>query len=227
MKVTVIQHSTSGHAGLIGDYIIAKAGGTIQTLFSDQILGLSVEAVRADLVVVLGSANGVYETHIPWVAHQRQLMKALVEESIPVFGVCFGAQLIATAIGGEVRPTGNFHLGWYENDRSASSLWRGPWLRWHGDHITLPPEAEVCAEADGLIQAFRYKSAVGVQFHPEVSTGMLDQWAEEATLTGALADRVADVSDYAQANAERIRNEAFALFDHVFDLLKLTGSHSS
>ncbi|MFC7054272.1 type 1 glutamine amidotransferase [Hansschlegelia quercus] len=215
MDVTVIQHSPSGHAGLIGDYVVERLGATLRTLYSDALLHASVDDLKSDAVVVMGSARGVYETEIPWIARQRELMRGLVESGVPVFGVCFGAQLLATAIGGDVRPTGDFHLGWRENPE-ASTVWKGPWLRWHGDHVSLPADVEVMARADGLVQAFARGSAVGVQFHPEASSDMLDRWSQEAMLKGRLAEQASDVAAYARQNAEAIRAKSYDLFDHVF-----------
>lgn len=220
MDVTVIQHSPSGHAGLIGDYVVERLGGTLRTLRSDALLDASVGDLKSDAVVVMGSARGVYETDIPWIARQRALTRGLVEAGVPVFGVCFGAQLLATALGGEVRPTGGFHLGWRENE-GASTVWKGPWLRWHGDHVSLPAGVEVMARADGLVQAFARGAAVGVQFHPEASGEMLALWSQEAMLKGRMAERAGDVAAYARRNAEAIRAKSYALFDDVF--ARLTG----
>ncbi|MET0313007.1 MAG: type 1 glutamine amidotransferase [Hansschlegelia sp.] len=224
MQVIVIQHSQSGHSGFIGDYVVERLGGTVRTLYSGALLEASPEDLKADAVVVMGSARGVYETHVPWIAQQRALMKGLVDAGVPVFGVCFGAQLLATAIGGDVRPTGDFHLGWRENESAFAPVWKGPWVRWHGDHISLPADVEVHARADGLVQAFRRGTAVGVQFHPEASGDMLERWSQETALTGVLADQASELVSYARRNEGRLRGEAYALFDHVFELLLADGA---
>lgn len=215
MEVTVIQHSPSGHAGLIGDYAVERLGATLRTLYSDALLDASVDDLKSDAVVVMGSARGVYETEIPWIARQRALMRGLVERGVPVFGVCFGAQLLATALGGDVHPTGDFYLGWREN-HVASPVWKGPWLRWHGDHVSLPADVEVLARADGLVQAFARGAAVGVQFHPEASSDMLERWSQEAKLKDGLADQASEVIAYAERNADAIKAKSYDLFDHVF-----------
>lgn len=222
MQVTVIQHSSSGHAGLIGSYVVERLGATLRALRSDALMEASVDEVASDAVVVMGSARGVYETEIPWVARQRALMKGLVDADVPVFGVCFGAQLLATALGGDVKPTGGFYLGWRENETDAA-VWRGPWLRWHGDHVSLPPDVEVHARADGLVQGFARGRAVGVQFHPEASSDMLDLWSKEAMLTDPLATQARDVVAYARVNAAPLKTQAYALFDHVFARLGCGG----
>ena len=65
-----------------------------------------------------------------------------------------------------------------ENEDSSDPVWRGPWLRWHGDHLTAPPGAEVLARSDDTVQVFRIGSAVGVQFHPEADAVIAARWAD-------------------------------------------------
>lgn len=220
MDVTVIQHSRSGHAGLIGDYLLERADARVTAVRSDEGRALTLDDVRADAVVVMGSARGVYETDVPWVLRQRELMKEMVDAGVPVFGVCFGAQLLATALGGDVKPTGGFHLGWRANETLSAPIWQGPWMRWHGDHVSLPDDVAVHARADGIIQAFSRGPAVGVQFHPEASADMLDLWSIEAKLTGENAVMANVASTHARTYEEALRAEAYALFDHVFAMLR-------
>ena len=72
--------------------------------------------------------------------------------------------------------TGRFHAGWGEIPEVVDPVWRGPWVRWHGDHVRLPAKAEVLARADDTIQAFAYRHAVGLQFHPEAHGGCVANW---------------------------------------------------
>jgi GMP synthase-like glutamine amidotransferase len=92
------------------------------------------------------------------------------------FGVCFGAQLIATAIGGKSAPMRRRYSGWYENDVPKESAWYGPWLRWHGDELDVPAGAEIIATSESTIQAFQYRRALRVQFHPEAGEETLQNW---------------------------------------------------
>ena len=49
-------------------------------------------------------------------------------------------------------------------------------FHWHGDTFTLPSEAEILSESDLYIQAFRFKNAIGIQFHLEVTKNMIQNW---------------------------------------------------
>jgi len=215
MNVSFIQHSPSGSGGLIAEYLAERTSAEIKKFHSNRMAESSEKIFQSDLVVVLGSPHGVYETHIPWIAEQRQLMRDLLDRSVPVFGVCFGSQLLATAASGDVKASGNFHLGWGNNDVAAAAIWQGPWLRWHGDYISLPSSVEVLASAGGVVQAFHYGSAVGVQFHPEATSDIMRGWASDAKLGGERAERASAAIEYYEKNSDLIRERSYALFDHV------------
>ena len=52
----------------------------------------------------------------------------------------------------------------------------GPWFQWHFDSFTLPPGATLIAESDAGPQAFVAGRSLGLQFHPEVTTQIMDDW---------------------------------------------------
>ncbi len=219
MDVTFIQNTRSGGPGLVGEYVRDR-GWTPRVLTRHDILDQPVDAIPGDIVVILGSPKGVYETNLPWIARERALALSLIGRSIPVFGICFGAQLVATAIGGDVRPTGKAYQGWIENDLALDPVWQGPWLRWHGDRIFLPDGVETFAQAGGIPQAFRHGTGVGVQFHPEASDTVVSEWIVEKSEEQAPAiDQLIKARDFAKAHGAAIRKRSFALFDHVFALL--------
>ena len=50
-------------------------------------------------------------------------------------------------------------------------------FHWHGDTFTLPDEADILATSDTYIQAFKYKTSFGIQFHLEINPEMIRKWA--------------------------------------------------
>lgn len=218
MNVTIFQNSTYGASGLIGEFIRAKGWHSRRTIFPEDILTGDLQSFADDAVVFFGSPRGVYETEIPWIARQRQLMQSLLAQGTPVFGVCFGGQLLATAAGGTVAPMGRRYRAWLRNEYAAEEVWQGPWLRWHGDFITLPETVEVFARDQGTIQAFQHGSGVGVQFHPEVSAELLVGWERESDPTDEASVAAYKVARrIAAEQAGEIRERAFTLFEHVFE----------
>ncbi|RDI34071.1 GMP synthase (glutamine-hydrolysing) [Rhodococcus sp. AG1013] len=129
-------------------------------------------AAKKPLAVVLsGGPSSVYEEGAP------QLDAALFDLGIPVFGICYGFQAMANALGGTVAHTGGREYGRTEMTVSGGVLHDGlpatqpVWMS-HGDGVTAAPEGfEVTASSAGApVAAFedRARKLAGVQYHPEV-----------------------------------------------------------
>jgi len=130
----------------------------------------------ASAFVITGSSSSVTE-RAPWMLRAEQLVRVAVAARVPVLGLCFGHQLIATALGGEVvknpkcREIGTVRLDRVADDPIFARLPRSfPVNATHVDAVVrLPPGAEVIATtAKDAASAFRVGPRVhGVQFHPE------------------------------------------------------------
>ena len=105
---------------------------------------------------------------------------AVYETAVPVLGICYGAQLVAQQLGGEVRRTGSgeygrtpMELGGVESLLfSDLPVEQQVWMS-HGDSIVAaPPGFVVTATTPGTPVAAledRERGVFGVQFHPEVA----------------------------------------------------------
>ena len=125
-------------------------------------------------VILSGGPSSVYDKDAP-----RPDPRLLGNINCPVLGICYGLQLLAADLGGEVRPSPNREYGYarltvLEED---SPLFAGlpremdVWMS-HGDYVTaLPPECRVTARTNEALNAFESlsKRIYGVQFHPEVA----------------------------------------------------------
>jgi GMP synthase (glutamine-hydrolysing) len=174
MRVAVVENSPLAPVGLLGA-ALERRGARLEILPGPDLSAHRAALDQAGFIVTLGSPKAVYDGD-DWIRWQVAYLGQAVAQGRAVLGICFGAQLLAAAIGGSVEATGTLHAGWGEMCDAAAPVWRGPWLRWHGDHVRLPPEAEVLARADDTIQAFACRHAVGLQFHPEAHGGCLADW---------------------------------------------------
>jgi GMP synthase (glutamine-hydrolysing) len=131
-----------------------------------------IERRRPKAIILSGGPNSVYDTDAP------KPDPAIWRGDIPVLGICYGAQLMARELGGDVLPTTKREYGpatvtITEEGGLFAGLDRNQpvWMS-HGDSITrLPDGFRATAQTDsspfaGLIDPDR--NLYGIQFHPEV-----------------------------------------------------------
>ena len=164
------------------------------------------------LVVLGGRQSAWQEESYPELRNEREAMVACVEQDVPILGCCLGGQLLARALGGSVWTAPEGEFGWppvHTTDAAAGDpLWSraGPGecvYQWHTDVFDLPEGAVRLATTEAApVQAFRYRSAWGVQFHPEVDLAVFDDWHAN------FPDGCASVGlDANEMRAEAIRRE--------------------
>lgn len=130
-----------------------------------------------DVIVPLGARWAAYDDRLPWLATEMAMVRRALAAGVGVLGVCFGAQVVARALGGAVTRAPEPEIGWHEVTSSDTHLVPGgPWFQWHFDRITVPPGARVLARTDHAVQAFGLDRALGVQFHPELDEELLELW---------------------------------------------------
>jgi len=137
------------------------------------------------LVVILGAPESANED-LPYLQAEQELIKKSVEKNVPVLGICLGSQLIAKTFGAKVYSGPKKEIGFYNDlkvsdDSSFFSGFQNPVtvFHWHGDTFDLPEGAVRLASSEHYAnQAFRYKSAVGLQFHMEVNEDMVNLWLD-------------------------------------------------
>ena len=115
------------------------------------------------------------------------LIQEAIDRGLPVLGICLGAQLIAKALGSEVKKNRELEIGWYDvsptedggEDPLISHFKKTERIfQWHGDTFNIPSGAVHLASSPLCNnQAFRYNGNVyGFQFHLEVDRKMIERW---------------------------------------------------
>ena len=133
-----------------------------------------------DAVVVMGAPWSVYGLEVePWIGGVLETLREADGRNVPVLGVCFGAQALAEALGGHVRPAGTTELGWREvQTDDPLFVPPGPWFMWHSDTFDLPAGAHEIARSPASPQAFTVGPHLCVQFHLEVDADLVASWLD-------------------------------------------------
>ncbi|WP_440007094.1 type 1 glutamine amidotransferase [Halomicrococcus sp. SG-WS-1] len=176
-----------------------------------------------DGAVVSGSRSSVYWDE-PWISQVKEWVERAIETGMPMLGVCYGHQLLADVLGGEVRDMGEYEIGYREIRHSGDSpLFEGVDERFvafttHSDEVAeLPPDAESIAENEYGNHGFRKGDVFGVQFHPEYDTAT----AEEVTRGKDLPDdRIRRVLDGITDENHDAACEAKLVFENFLDYVR-------
>lgn len=219
-RALFIAHEADVAPGYIGDAAAAR-GFAVERF--DVWTADPPDPTGYDLIVPLGSAESAYDDRVAWLAGEIDLVRRAVASGIPVFGICFGAQLVARALGGEVRPAARPEVGWFAVDTADDDIIApGPWLEWHFDTLTPPAGAVTLAWSASSVQAYQHGRVMGVQFHPEVSPEILADWIAGSRDRLAAIDVDADAFlEETRRRAPQARRAAAVLFGRVLARLDL------
>jgi GMP synthase-like glutamine amidotransferase len=217
--VVIANPRVGAELGHLGPWLEAREF-RVSRLTRDDVL--PADAVDdADLVILLGSVwtmtrpmtgpedpSGAADA----IAAETALVQRRVAQDRPLLGICFGGQLLSTALGARVARQAAAHIAW-ETPQTAMDELRAPWMLLHNDAFTVPPGAELLAEAHHAPIAFRQGRAWGVQFHPEVDADILARmFADVGTSPEVAAPHV----DAVRGRADAQREESTRLFDRFW-----------
>ena len=138
------------------------------------------------IVPLGGNMHAWDESAHPFLADERRLLGEALEDGVPILGICLGAQVLARALGADVREGAAPEIGWLDVSPTGAASGdpvfghlSGPTgvYHWHMDVFELPPGAVRLASSDQYPnQAFRHGEAWGIQFHPEVDYEQFSTW---------------------------------------------------
>jgi GMP synthase-like glutamine amidotransferase len=224
-RVLVVLHDHASSSGNVGERL-RQRGFTVDEVivvpadrFDDPGVDFEFPDPAAyDLLVPTGSPWSVYDHDLigSWVKPELAWLADAVDAGVPVLAICFGAQALATALGGETTRAARPEVGWFEvRSDDPSLIPPGPWMQWHYDRFTIPPGGTELARNDLCPQAFRYGRSLGVQFHPELTADGLNVWLDNGGVAEARAVGV-DPDELRRDTAARAgpaRPRAHALVD--------------
>ncbi|PKQ19666.1 MAG: amidotransferase [Actinobacteria bacterium HGW-Actinobacteria-6] len=180
MRVLIFQHAPFEGMGAIGAWAGAR-GYVVQTVMA--VTGEFPPTTAYDLLVVLGGPMGANDdAGHAWLVAEKSAIRDAIDAGKRVFGVCLGAQLVASVLGAPVGRNPVLEIGWYPvtltpEGRASHVFGELPAEfiagHWHGDTFDIPEGAVRTASSQACPnQAFEYDDGrvLGVQFHLEWDT---------------------------------------------------------
>lgn len=219
-EILVLQHEPTEGPGTIAEEIRA-AGHAIRVVRLDQKDKLPADPGPFAGLVVMGGSMGVYDQgKLPHLKEEMALLARAAKADLPVLGICLGAQLLAAALGAEVK-AGEKEIGWVPVHKMPEAC-KDPVLRrlpenfqalmWHGDHFPLPKGAvHLLSTQKCACAGFRVgKKAYGLVPHLEMSAAMIDEMVagsrrELAAAQVEPAQILEDSSEFAEPTEELAR----------------------
>jgi GMP synthase (glutamine-hydrolysing) len=189
MKVLAVVHGDEVRSGVFADPI-AAGGHELEEWSIARHPSPARPLDDYDAAIVFGGSMHADEeaTH-PWLRGEKELLRRFLDSGTPVLGVCLGAQLVAATAGAWVGRARQPEIGWHEVELTAAAAAdpvfarlprRFEALQWHYYAFAVPAGGVELARSPVSSQAFRLGDlAWGVQFHPEVTLAMVEQWLEE------------------------------------------------
>ena len=174
-RTLILQHEAATPPGLMTDWL-AEQNADVHTLRIDE--DETVVDIRDyDLVVSLGSEFAAFDDSIGFVPREAKLFEQAMVDQVPILGLCFGGQMLARVLGAKLFRSEEAEIGWHTvRTHDPDLISEGPWFQWHFDSFSAPPGADVVAETDVGPQAFTAGRSLGLQFHPEVTPEIMDEW---------------------------------------------------
>ena len=197
-RAVVLSHHDIAHElGHLGPWL-DRRGFLVERVYR----GEAQSIPDADLLIVMGSPTSVATGYCLAPAEDEiRLVKEWVESGRPYLGLCFGAQVLARALGGEVTRMEHTFRGYVDlsSNEAADAGVTGSWVVWHDDAITAPPGA--------------VGNAWGLQPHIEVSPESLARMAialgAPASAYDPLVTAVASDADPSPARVNQFLDAAF------------------
>jgi len=186
MKIAAFQHTPGEPLGIF------------DTIFSEK--NIPIEYIRlyetnevpdthATHLIFLGGPMSVNdEKEYPFLKREKEVIRLAVRREKRILGICLGAQLIASAFGAAVYRSVQ-ETGWcqiqcepVQDDVFPAFPDRFFAFQLHGETFELPPGGTLlCTGKNVKNQAFLFRSALGLQFHLELTKAILMDWSGDLT----------------------------------------------
>lgn len=186
LPILVVIHQPTSNPGRVGENL-RTLGFDLDLRCPAQGQPLPATMQGHSAAVVFGGPMSANDDHLDFIRLELDWITMALASEKPYLGICLGAQLLARALGAAVvpHPTGQREIGYYPilPTSARQEMLLSPLMvyQWHQEGFMLPMGSHLLATGSTFPhQAFRYgQRAYGLQFHPEITAGMVNHWTTE------------------------------------------------
>jgi GMP synthase-like glutamine amidotransferase len=174
--------------GYVGTHISEYIEDELEIVRSYETNVELLDLSKYSMVIILGGHQSV--TQINQLENLQNVIKLIynsLEIGIPIFGICLGFQLIAHALGCEIKPSGKLNIGYDTKILGFDNI-----FRCHYDYIVPNDKIEVLDIFDSMVYAFKYKNLFGIQCHPDIPPEYITNY-QATSRCHAHAEKYADI----------------------------------
>lgn len=216
-KIAILQHETTQGPGLLQRFLDEHA--LPYALIAPPLEGAPTRVGGYSAVVVLGSNHSANE-RLPWIQQELALLQEAVARQVPVLGHCFGAQMLARAMGAPVWRNPCAHIGWSRVGvtPAAQQLMQlepqALLFHWHYDSFGIPRGAQRSMYSRHCLnKGFVRGPHWGFQGHLEVTPDSVRAWCAEGRhelrqAGGPAVQTEAQILQALQRHAPKLRHTA-------------------
>lgn len=174
MKIAIIKNAEFEGPGTITEWMELRGHRfKVYNAYQDDLPELGT----FDFLIILGSPNSAND-ELSWIVNEKKLLKAAIENGTFVFGIAFGAHLIAAVLGSRIYQNEQVEIGWSPIKCAHNFLQQEMTVfHWHKETFEIPPGSDLLASSDTCyVQAFAFSDSVlGLQFHLEMDEESIAQ----------------------------------------------------
>ena len=188
-KALLIVHQKRSDPGLIGQKLIDRG---YQLDIRRPVNGdkLPDNMDNHDLAVIFGGPMSINDVNQKYIKQDISWIDIVLKSNKPFLGICLGAQMLAKNLGGTVKKNNDntYEIGFFDiiPTKNGSRIFENQktFFQWHNEGFNAPKDCCILAEGKKFHQqAFQYKNAFGLQFHPEVSFKLHFLWIYKSLLS--------------------------------------------
>ena len=210
--ILAIQNDPTDPPHLVGRWLM-EIGFEIRILraYAGENVPTTVPLDIAAVIPLGGSMGANDEKNAPWLVDEKKLLADAIAKDVPVFAICLGAQLLAIALDGEVTRAEIGEIGIYKIARNSvpDSIFNfesgALTAQWHEDIVSKLPSLATALASSELCENQIYrigKVTYAVQFHPEIDSGIIKLWEDDADNAFLESGKTSVLAEVAAAELE-------------------------